>query len=235
MENPVHPTSKLETDFSRYVIEDDEPVEGIYFEKLGRLLAGTLYESWSGPGPGRPFIVASRVGLFGILGEYEALRPDVMLAVDVQFGDISERCDRSYFTWVRDKPPDVVIDFISERRLGMSYHNPANYARIGVPYYVSFDPDNLLRKLRSYVLKDNTYEPLAEDWYPETNLGLTLWSGRYEDMAGDDWLRWCDLEGQVIPTAVERTQHIREHADQERQVRERLEAKFRALGIDPNA
>jgi hypothetical protein len=41
------------------------------------------------------------------------------------------------------------------------------------------------------------------------------------------WLRWCDQEGNVIPTGAEL-------AEAERARAERLAARLRALGIDPD-
>jgi hypothetical protein len=42
------------------------------------------------------------------------------------------------------------------------------------------------------------------------------------------WLRWCDVNGVIVPTGEER-------AEQERGRAEKLAAKLRALGVDPDA
>src|SRR5579884_2440219 len=100
-----------------YVIEDGKPVESVFAEKQQRLLTATLYASWPGPGEGRPFQVLSNVGLFYASRERTTpLAPDVMLSLDVSPGDLSERANRSYFVWERGKPPDVVIEIVSDRR-----------------------------------------------------------------------------------------------------------------------
>jgi hypothetical protein len=44
------------------VTEDDIPVDNMFSEKQQRLLAEPLYSSWTGPGEGRPFVVAANVG-----------------------------------------------------------------------------------------------------------------------------------------------------------------------------
>ncbi|MGE3538813.1 MAG: hypothetical protein AB7N91_15445 [Candidatus Tectimicrobiota bacterium] len=44
--------------------EDDTPVDTIYAEKQQRLLTGSLYASWRGPGAGGSFIALANVGLF---------------------------------------------------------------------------------------------------------------------------------------------------------------------------
>ncbi|MCX7938354.1 MAG: hypothetical protein N2545_02805 [Thermoflexales bacterium] len=72
-------------------------------------------------------------------------------------------------------------------------------------------------------------------------LGVTLWRGTYEERE-DTWLRWCDRDGVLIPTGVERAETERQRAEAERQRAEaeraraeRLAAKLRAAGIDPEA
>lgn len=62
-------------------------------------------------------------------------------------------------------------------------------------------------------------------WLEEIGLGLRLWEGVFESKH-DTWLRWCDKEGNVLPTGVERAQRAEQRA-------ERLAAQLRALGIDP--
>jgi hypothetical protein len=49
------------------------------------------------------------------------------------------------------------------------------------------------------------------------------------------WLRWCDQEGQVIPTGAEGQEMAQQRADAEQQRAERLAERLRAMGIDPDA
>ena len=44
------------------------------------------------------------------------------------------------------------------------------------------------------------------------------------------WLRWIDREGRLIPTGAEQA----EQAEQERQRAERLAARLRELGVEPD-
>jgi Uma2 family endonuclease len=201
-------------------IEDGKPVESIFAEKQYRLLTEPLYSSWPGPGPGRPFLALANVGLF-YRERTPALGPDVMLSLDVQVGeDLSRRENRSYYLWRYGKPPEVVIEMVSDRRGGEAGHTRRDYARIGVAYYVIFDPDNRLGEgvLRCFVVTGREYQPLAGQWLPGVGLGLTLWEGDFEGHHRQ-WLRWCDQQGQVIPTGAERAA--------------RLEARLRELGIEP--
>jgi hypothetical protein len=223
------------------VIEDGKPVDSIFMEKQQRLLTEPLYCSWPGPEDGRPFLALANVGLFSVVGE-PPLVPDVMLSLDVKAGDQARKENRSYILWVIGKPPDAVIEVVSDRRGGEAVHKMRDYARVRVLYYVIFDPRELLGGgvLRVFRLRDGTYEPMAPGWFNGVGLGLTLWQGAYEGLEAN-WLRWCDRQGQLIPTGRERAEQETQRAEQETQRAEqekqradRLEAKLRALGIDPS-
>jgi len=114
---------------------------------------------------------------------------------------------------------------------------------LGVAYYVVFDPQRLLGEeaLRCYELRGRTYAPCAENWLGDIGLGVRLWEGEYEGVRAV-WLRWCDQEGNIIPTGAElaaaerqRAEEEQRRAEAERARAERLAARLRALGIDPDA
>lgn len=58
----------------------------------------------------------------------------------------------------------------------------------------------------------------------DLGVGLGLWSGKFEGVPSC-WLRWCDKAGNWLLTDTERAE----------QKAERLAARLRALGIDPEA
>jgi len=214
-------------DLEALVIEDDAPVDNIFAEMQQRLLTEPLYASWGGPQTGEPFQAFANVGLFFAAKE-EPLAPDVMLVLGAHVGaDLSVRENRSYYIWIMGKPPDVAIEIVSDRRGREDAYKRSQYARIGVPYYAIFDPNNRLKQglLRCFGLHAGQYVPLEQPWFAGIQLGLTLWAGAFEGST-QTWLRWCDQAGNVVPTGKER-------ADQERQRRERLEAQLRQLGIEP--
>jgi Uma2 family endonuclease len=209
------------------IIEDGAAVDRIFTEKQQRLLTEPLYSSWSGPDEGRPFVVLANVGLF-FVEKQTALVPDVMLSLDVaQDNDYSVKANNTYLVWQRGKVPDVVIEIVSDRRGDEEGYMMRQYGRWRILYYVIFDPDEHLGQgvLRAFVLREGVYEPVEPTWLKRVGLGLVFWEGSYEG-SSTRWLRWCDRQGQVIPTGSER-------AEQERQRRERLEAQLRAMGIDP--
>ena len=187
------------------VTEDDTPVDNIFSEKQQRLLTETLYASWAGPGPQRTFVAMANVGLF-----YHAHRPplvpDVLLSLDAELpSEIHLKENRSYFVWEYGGPPDVVIEVVSNREGGEDSRKLAVYARIGVRYYVIYDPENWLspEPLRTYRLEALEYHKLGDPfWFPNVGLGLRVWEGQYENLDAQ-WLRWFNSDGVLLPTGRE--------------------------------
>ncbi len=236
------------------VIEDGKPVDNMFVEKEYRLLTEPLYSSWT-PSSGE-FLAVANVGLFYAYRE-PPLVPDVMLSLGVPAGrDLSRKENLSYFTWVIGKPPDVVIEIVSDLRGSEETDKMAAYARIGVTYYVIHDPRNRLKHglLRAFSLRDGVYQPIEPSWLEKVGLGLTFWEGEYQGQEHPQWLRWCDRNGVVIPTGQERAEQEKQRAEQEKQRAEqekqraeqekqraeqekqraeRLAAQLRALGVEP--
>jgi Uma2 family endonuclease len=216
------------------VTEDDTPVDNLFSAKQQRLLVEPLYSSWAGPGDDRPFLADANVGVFYSVRR-PPLVPDAFLSLDVQAPeDLWTRSNRSYFVWEYGKPPDVAIEVVSNQKGAEAEGKLRDYARIGVAYYVIFDPINQLQAglLRVYRLHEGIYHQTAEGWLPMVGLGLILWQGVYEGLL-QTWLRWCDRDGVVIPTGAERAEQEHQRAEQEHQRAERLVAQLRALGIAP--
>ena len=232
------------------VTEDRKPVDSLYQEKLHRIMTESLYASWPGPGEGRVFSVLSNVGLFSDPKE-PPLVPDVMLALDVPPDrDPQLRHNRSYFIWIVGKPPDIVLEFVSDRRGQEDTTKKRMYASLGIPSYVIFDPKHKASKvtLKIYRLVGKTYQRQSGNQFEGVGLGLALWPGKYEE-SDATWLRWCDPKGVVISTGKERADDQQRRADdQQRRAdelvqraermahrTERMAARLRELGIDPEA
>ncbi|MEH2040762.1 Uma2 family endonuclease [Nostoc sp.] len=223
-------------DVSLLVTEDDEPLDNLPSEKQQRLLTETLYSSWNGPSNAQGFLVAANVGLF-TTGKQPPIVPDVFLSLDVQIAENWwEKKHRSYFFWEFGKPPEVVIEIVSNREGNETGRKLLEYARMRVMYYIIFDPTQQLggEILQMYELRGRQYIPTSEQCLTEVELGLCLWEGAYEGKR-DVWLRWCDTEGNVIPTGAERAEQEREAKETALQRVERLAAQLRALGVEPGA
>jgi Uma2 family endonuclease len=235
-------------DVSHLVTEDDTPVDNIFSERQMSLLSDSLYTSWNGPGEDRPFAALTNVALYYSPHE-DALVPDALISLDVHLpAEGREKRHRSYFLWEYGKPPEVVVEIVSNRKGGELSHKLMKYARIGIVYYIVFDPFHHLsnKTLLVHTLKEGRYQESKKPLLPIVGLGVTLWHGVYKGMEAT-WLRWQDREGNLLLTGEERAEVAEERAGQavllaaqaqqqatvERQRAERLAAQLRALGIEP--
>ncbi len=256
----VMPNGAIRPDISHIETEDDEPVDNLPSEKHQRLLVEPLYSSTI---LARPFLAAANVGIFDGINDTPIV-PDMFLSLGVQVADDWwAKENRSYFVWEFGKRPDVVIEIVSNRKGGEGSRKFSRYARLGVPYYVIFDPLHQLHEneLRVYELQAGEYLLRPDAQCPHVGLGLTIWEGAYEDKQ-DRWLRWCDLAGNVLPTGAEQAAAAQQQATvaqqqataaqqqatvaqqqaaaaqqqaaQERQRAELLAAKLRELGVNPD-
>lgn len=243
-----------EPDESLLVTEDDTPLDGILTEKQERLLSEPVYTSWSGPPPGddgapRPFAVLANVGLFSTPAEQPVV-PDVMLSLDVTIPpELEEKKNQSYFLWRYGKPPEVVIEIVSNKKGGELGARRARYARMRVEFYVVYDPLLLLGDvpLCAFELRGRSYVALARPWFESVGLGLVEWQGTFEGIHRP-WLRWCTRDGKAVPTGAERADMAETRADMaetrahQEQTRadtaearaQRMAARLRELGIDPD-
>ncbi len=217
------------------VTEGDETIpDSLLAEREQRLLAETLYASWAGPGEGRTFLALANVGYFPV-PRNPALVPDFFLCLDATAPEnLQAKQGQSYYQWHTGRPPDVVIEIVSDKRGGEADVKMRTYARHGVIFYVIHDPWNILKGgvLRTFGLHHGRFEPLETAWFPEVGLGLTLWEGAYEDSRAI-WLRWCDKDGRLLPTGKERADEQQRRAEEAIRKQQRLEAQLRALGIEP--
>jgi Uma2 family endonuclease len=221
-------------DIDNLMIEDGKPGENTFAEKQQRLLTEPLYSSWAGPGEGRTFLALANVGLFFAPKE-PPLSPDVILSLDVPMArELTQKQNRSYLIWEMGKPPDVVIEFVSDKRGGEGSYKRREYARIRVLYYAIFDPQDRLGEgvLRLFELRRGVYVPLEQPVFPGVGLGLVLWQGDYEGQP-ECWLRWSDEKGECIPTGRERADAAEQRAEKAQQQADSLRAQLRALGVEP--
>jgi len=199
------------------ITEDDTPVDNWNSEKQQRLLPQTLYQhkdelpfSW-------PFLVAANVGIFSDWHK-PPIVPDVFLSLGV---DVPQnwwrKGERVYFVPRFGKPPELVIEIVSNTVGQEDSKKMLDYAQLGVLYYVIYDPDEALSPnvLRAYQLQGHGYRELKHTWFAKLGLGLRLWEGWFEGHH-ETWLRWCDQKGQVFFTGSEQ-------ADEERLRRQWVE------------
>jgi Uma2 family endonuclease len=133
---------------------------------------------------------------------------------------------RSYATWEEnDVVPIFVLEMVSHRP-GDEYDEKLGiYAKLGVLYYLVYNPEFWQRDRHQpfelYKLIEGKYQLQVGEpyWMPEVGLGI----GRYQGEVGgvaQEILTWYDERGDRYLSAEERA--------------ERLEAYLRSQGIDPN-
>ena len=211
-------------DANQLVTEDDTPVDNFASAKQQRLLVGSLYSSWQG----QIFLSEANVGIFNTASE-PAIVPDVFLSLDVQVPENWwEKQNRSYILWQFGKPPEVVIEIVSNRVGDELGNKMRRYEQMRVSYYIVFDPSRQLGEstLRIFELRGIRYAEMTESWLEQVGLGVTLWEGVFEGKR-EVWLRWCDQSGNLLFTGDERAAQAEERA-------QLLAERLKALGIDPD-
>lgn len=234
-------------DVSNLITEDDEPVDNFPSAKQQRILVEPIYSSSNLQ---RPFLADSNIALYST-PRAAPIVPDMFLSRSVQVADDWwEKANRSYLLWEFGKPPEVVLEIVSNQKGKEDTDKLHDYAALGVLYYVIYDPQRLLSDdlLRVYQLVAGEYLLRPDARLAEVGLSLTVWYGNFEDKT-TLWLRWCDQAGKLIPTGAERALQADARAEQERvraeqermraeqadNLAKRLAAQLRALGIEPEA
>lgn len=242
-----------ELDISHLVTEDDTPVDNFQSAQQQRLLVDPLYSSRV---LSLPFIADANVGLFYKLKGDPIVPDVLLSLGVQRPEDFSQRRNRSYFVWEFGKVPEVCIEIVSNaegdeltlskksQQKGKTVCKKDIYAQIGTPYYIVFDPLQQIQGksemngalLRVWKISPMGHAELTPSQGISTagefvrlegiGLGLTLWEGQFEEEVTRLWLRWCDQDGQVIPTGAEGQDRAQQRA-------ERLAERLRALGIDP--
>ena len=240
-----------EIDYTNIVVEDDQPVDGLISEREMDLLRDSLYASWRMPDGTTPqFVAMANVGLFYLPTE-PAVVPDLLVSLDVQLpAQIKEKKDKSYFIWQYGKPPELVVEIVSNREGGELGRKVKLYARLGISYYIVHDPEHHLSETTLHIFerRGKSYFRMSEQFLEELNLGVTLWQGVHKGMQGE-WLRWVNDSGQLLATNQERAEvaetqaetakveaeAAKAEAEAAKNRAEKLAAKLRALGIDPES
>ncbi|MEH2411203.1 Uma2 family endonuclease [Nostoc sp.] len=225
-------------DANQLVTEDETPLDNFASEKQQRLLVGSLYSSLQQ----QTFLAAANVGIYHTDGQ-PAIVPDVFLSFDVQVRENWwEKQNRCYMVWRFGKPPEVVLEIISNKEGDELGKKRQIYEHMRASYYIVYDPNQQLgeKVLRVYEFRGRRYFETSENWLEQVGLGVTLWEGKFEDRQ-DIWLRWCYQDGTILLTGDEHAEQEQQRAEQERQRAEQAEQRtqlladrLRAMGVDPD-
>jgi Uma2 family endonuclease len=160
----------------------------------------------------------------------------------------------SYVVWQEEVSPYVVVELLSpgtqEEDLGRTVSTPENpptkwqvYEQmLRIPYSIVFS--RYTNELQAFHLLGGHYVPmnLVDNrlLMPELGLSLGLWQGSFREI-NRLWLRWMTLEGELILTpeeeaitAQEQAVTAQEQAVTAQERAERLAARLRELGVDPD-
>ncbi len=236
-----------------YVLPDD-PVENIQQPSL----AAALTDALGANGRIQPnMLIATNFGLVATVnGKLVIKAPDWLYVPHVQPlapGIVR----RSYTPHLQGSAVAVVMEFLSDEDNGeLSMRATPPYGKLHVyeqilqvPNYVTYDPYAIRLDLRR--LQNGQYQLQSPDangrfWIPELHLFLGLWDGERLGQTMT-WLRWWDVDGNLLLWSAEqsaqerqraeqecqRAEQERQRAEQERQRAETLAAKLLELGIDP--
>lgn len=162
--------------------------------------------------------------------------PDAFLSLNVERKK-GGKSRRSYVVWEEGGVvPIMTLEMVSHKPGGEYSEKMEIYARLGVLYYLIYNPEFGRRDkhepFEMYKLIDGEYQLQHGEpyWMPEIGLGI----GRDQTSFGNlpqEQLAWFDERGDryLSEAEVERQQK-----EAERQRREQLEAFLRSQGFDPN-
>ncbi|MGF1478596.1 MAG: Uma2 family endonuclease, partial [Cyanophyceae cyanobacterium] len=143
--------------------------------------------------------------------------PDVFVALDVAW-----RERKSWVVWEEGKPPDIVIELLSDstRKVDKQEKKQIYQDRVRVAEYYWYDPFNS-EDFAGFILQGSEYTPLPFDsdnnlTSPRLDLKLVRWQGVYHRVDAV-WLRWATLAGELLPTDEELAEQERQRAQQAQQ------------------
>ncbi len=132
--------------------------------------------------------------------------------------------------WEEKKLPILALEVVSQNYRGEYSTKKAEYAKLGILYYVVYNPFRRRKpRLEVYKLINGSYTALEDGspvWLPEIGLGIGMERGTYLGIPRE-WLYWYDRQGQRLLTPQEQAQLAQKRA-------QLLAERLRSLGIDPD-
>ncbi len=217
---------------------DDTPVDNEDQNFLPNLLLFLLEHIWQDRDD---WFFAVDMGVYHTTGANPRIPviPDGFLSLGV------ERRKRgksrgSYVTWEeQDVVPRFVIEIVSQT-YGKEYDQKLEiYQRLGVPYYVIYNPHFHQRDrhlpLEIYKLTNGSYELQSGEplWMPEVGLGIgrcVLPTDRFQR----EVLSWFNVVGDRYLSSEELLNQEKQKAEAAQQALELLRAKVRSIGLNPD-
>ncbi len=250
---------------------DGIPVKNFQEHPQTRLLTDAIEPVLDALHPDKHYAIGQDSGIYWRYDAEDPLRgcvaPDWFYVPNVP-PTLAGEYRRSYVMWQEHVTPLVALELASgdgseerDTTPPQGGEKPGKFwvyeQILHIPYYGIYVMEKSRGRLEMYHWQDLKYQRMTPDAagrYRIEPLGVAL--GIWRDTRQEiDWLRWWDLDGNLLPTGAERADAERESANAERkradtereraelaeqsaaQAREkatRLAEKLRALGIDPD-
>jgi Uma2 family endonuclease len=210
---------------------DDTPVDNELQEIIPSLLKSILRMLWKGR---MDWFFGIDMGIYTD-PEQPPIVPDGFLSLGVE-RSFDENLRLSYLLWEEEISPILVLEVVSTKPGGEYTTKLDKYAELGVLYYVIYNPKRRRKpRLEIYKLIQGKYELATTNplWMPEIGLGIGAECAEYDDLTRE-WLYWYDENDRRYPTPYERIDDADRRAEAADLRAEKLAAKLRALGIDPD-
>ncbi|MEB3230726.1 MAG: Uma2 family endonuclease [Leptolyngbyaceae bacterium] len=205
---------------------DDTPVDNEYQNTIPNWLLATLRQIWE---ERQDWFFGVDMGIYDRDGQRKrspAIIPDGFLSIGVQR---HKREGRGRLSYVLQEENEVVpllaLEFVS-KTYGQEYDQKMQtYARLGVKYYVIYNPEysrrNRHEPFEVYQLVEGIYRLQSGEpfWIPEIDLGIGRVQGNLGGIA-QEWLAWYNAAGRPYPLPEEL---IRQQGGQLLQERQRAE------------
>ncbi|MBD2615253.1 MAG: Uma2 family endonuclease [Nostoc sp. ZfuVER08] len=211
---------------------DDTPVDNELQDLIPGLLKAILAIAW----PERmDWFFGVDMGIY-YDPDLPAIVPDGFLSLGVErFYD--ENLRPSYVLWEEKKVPILVLEVVSQKYRGEYSSKKIEYAKLGILYYVVYNPfRRRKRRLEVYKLVNNIYELHDGNpvWLPEISLGIGIERGTYLGIPRE-WVYWYNQQRQRFLTPEEDRKLAQQQAQQAQQEVQLLRERLRSLGIDPDS
>ncbi len=247
-----HPASPLDTLPTMYDLPSEDPEEMGLPDEFHDFQPDLLRETCLPPSLDEYFVGVDLNLYYDPKHPSWYKRPDWFLVLGVPASTSQQDLRLSYVLWQEGVAPFLMVELLSPgteaedlgqtlRVVGKPPTKWQVYEQIlRVPYYAIFD--RYSNQFRMFCLQGHQYAELTINgqgfWFDALALGLGVWTGVYEGVAGQ-WLRWYDLAGNWVLTrqeqvirAEQQTMESNQRADREQARAELLAAKLRELGID---
>jgi Uma2 family endonuclease len=150
---------------------------------------------------------------------------------------VSNRERKSWVCWQEGKPPDIVIELLSESTASFDKNQKKQVYqdRLKVPEYVWYDPWNPSDwagfRLQGGVFVNTSINPQGQMYIRALDLFLVRWQGRY---GGVDtvWLRWALPNGTLLPTPEELAMRAQAEAQQAQAEAQQAQAEAQQAQVD---